>query len=42
MWKRAERLRETGNLRDLLIADARARKRLTLEASRNWSVVSAP
>ena len=42
MWKRAERLRETGNLRDLLIADARARKRLKLEASRNWRVASAP
>jgi 2',3'-cyclic-nucleotide 2'-phosphodiesterase (5'-nucleotidase family) len=42
MWKRAERLRETGNLRDLLIADARAKKRMKLEASRNWRIVSAP
>ena len=42
MWKRAQRLRETGSLRDLLVADARARKRLKLEASRNWSVVSTP
>ncbi len=42
MWKRARRLRETGSLRDLLIADARARKRLKLEASRNWRVASAP
>lgn len=42
MWKRAERLRETGNLRDLLIADARAKKRLKLEATRNWRLVSAP
>lgn len=40
MWKRAVRLRETGSLRDLLIADARAKKRLKLEASRNWRVVS--
>lgn len=42
MWKRAERLRETGNLRNLLIADARARKRLKLAASGNWRIVSAP
>ncbi|MEX0879411.1 MAG: bifunctional UDP-sugar hydrolase/5'-nucleotidase [Thermoanaerobaculia bacterium] len=42
MWKRAERLRETGRLRDLLIADARAKKRLELQASGNWRTVAAP
>ncbi len=33
-WKRAERVRETGNVRQMLVADARARKRLTLDAHR--------
>jgi 2',3'-cyclic-nucleotide 2'-phosphodiesterase/3'-nucleotidase len=42
MWKRAERLGEKGNLRDLLLADARARKKLQLDTSGNWRVVSAP
>jgi 2',3'-cyclic-nucleotide 2'-phosphodiesterase/3'-nucleotidase len=42
MWKSARRMSETGNLRDLLIADARARKRLRLEADGNWKVVGAP
>ena len=30
MWKSAKRVAETGNLRDMLVADARARKRLPL------------
>lgn len=42
MWKSARRLAETGNLRDLLVADARAKKRLRLEADGNWKVASAP
>jgi 2',3'-cyclic-nucleotide 2'-phosphodiesterase/3'-nucleotidase len=42
MWKSARRVSETGNLRDMLIADARAKKRLRLEADGNWKVVSAP
>ncbi len=41
MWKRAERLREKGGLRDLLIADARAREKLRLEATGNWNVQSS-
>ena len=40
MWKSARRVAETGNLRDLLIADARARKRLLLAADGNWSVLT--
>lgn len=40
MWKSARRVTETGNLRDLLIADARARRRLRLEADGNWSVLA--
>lgn len=42
MWKSAKRVAETGNLRDLLAADARARKRLLLAADGNWKVVGAP
>jgi 2',3'-cyclic-nucleotide 2'-phosphodiesterase (5'-nucleotidase family) len=42
MWKSAKRIAETGNLRDLLAADARARKRLHLTADGNWKVVGAP
>ena len=42
MWKNARRISEGGNLRDLLVADARARKRLCLEADGNWKVVGAP
>ncbi len=39
MWKRAERLREKGNVRDMLAADARSRSRLALAATNNWKVV---
>jgi 2',3'-cyclic-nucleotide 2'-phosphodiesterase/3'-nucleotidase len=42
MWKRARRVSETGNVRDLLVADAQTRKRLRLEADGNWKVVGAP
>ena len=42
MWKNATRVAETGNIRDMLIADARARKRLRLEATGNWSVLGKP
>ena len=42
MWKRARRTSETGNIRDLLAADARAKKRLRLEADENWKVVARP
>lgn len=42
MWKGARRVSETGNVRDLLVADARAKKRLRLEADGNWKVVGAP
>ncbi len=35
MWKSARRVSETGNVRDLLVADARAKKRLRLEADGN-------
>jgi 2',3'-cyclic-nucleotide 2'-phosphodiesterase/3'-nucleotidase len=38
MWKRAERLRETGNIRRMLVADARARKRLALQPTGNWKL----
>ena len=38
MWKRAGRLREKGNLRQMLIADARAKKRLKLEPTGNWAL----
>jgi 2',3'-cyclic-nucleotide 2'-phosphodiesterase (5'-nucleotidase family) len=37
MWKRAERLREKGNVRDMLAADARSAKRLELAPTKNWS-----
>ena len=39
MWKSARRIAETGNLRDLLAADARARRRLRLQADGNWKLV---
>ena len=39
MWKSATRVAELGNIRDMLVADARARKGLRLEASGNWKVV---
>ena len=42
MWKSARRVSETGNLRDLLAADARAKKRLRLEPDGNWKVVGKP
>ena len=38
MWKSARRLSETGNLRDLLAADARARRSLLLTADGNWRI----
>ncbi len=41
MWKSATRLAETGNVRDLLVADARAKKRLTLESDGNWKAAGA-
>lgn len=37
MWKRAERVREKGNVRDMLAADARSVPRLDLAPTRNWS-----
>jgi 2',3'-cyclic-nucleotide 2'-phosphodiesterase (5'-nucleotidase family) len=39
MWKRAERVGESGNIREMLVSDARARKRLTLEPTGNWKLV---
>jgi 2',3'-cyclic-nucleotide 2'-phosphodiesterase (5'-nucleotidase family) len=39
MWKSAKRISEAGNLRDLLVADARAKKRLRLEPDGNWKVL---
>ena len=39
MWKGAARVSEAGSVRDLLVADARRRGRLTLEADENWKVV---
>jgi hypothetical protein len=42
MWRGAERISEGGNLRDLLIADARARRHLDLKPSGNWRLVNAP
>ena len=42
MWKSARRVSEGGNVRDLLAADARAKKRLRLEADGNWKVVGKP
>ena len=41
MWKRAERVAEKGNVRQMLFADARARKRLTLEPTGNWKAERA-
>ena len=42
MWKRARSVSETGNVRDMLVADARAKKRLRLEPDGNWKVVGKP
>jgi 2',3'-cyclic-nucleotide 2'-phosphodiesterase/3'-nucleotidase len=42
MWRRAERVKEAGNIRDMLIADARAKKRLKLEPSGNWKLAATP
>ncbi|HEY1435629.1 MAG TPA: bifunctional UDP-sugar hydrolase/5'-nucleotidase, partial [Thermoanaerobaculia bacterium] len=42
MWKSAKRLTEKGNLRELLVADARSKKRLLLKADGNWKTASAP
>jgi 2',3'-cyclic-nucleotide 2'-phosphodiesterase/3'-nucleotidase len=42
MWKRAERVAEKGNVRQMLFADARARKSLTLEPTGNWKTEGAP
>ena len=36
MWKRAERVAEKGNVRQMLVADARARRSLTLAPTGNW------
>jgi 2',3'-cyclic-nucleotide 2'-phosphodiesterase/3'-nucleotidase len=38
MWRRAERLAEKGNVREMLVADARAQKTLRLAATGNWKV----
>lgn len=38
MWKRAERVREKGNVRDMLAADARSTRKLTLEPTKNWTL----
>jgi len=40
MWRGAERLSDRGNLRDMLIADARAKKHLALAASGNWKLAA--
>jgi 2',3'-cyclic-nucleotide 2'-phosphodiesterase (5'-nucleotidase family) len=40
MWRGAERISDRGNLRDMLVADARARKRLSLAASGNWKLAA--
>ena len=37
MWRGAERVREKGNVRDMLAADARSVQRLDLAPTRNWS-----
>ncbi len=42
MWKAARTLREKGNLRDMLVADARAAKMLRLEPDGNWKIVGSP
>ncbi|MET0621200.1 MAG: bifunctional UDP-sugar hydrolase/5'-nucleotidase [Thermoanaerobaculia bacterium] len=41
MWKRAEKVSEKGNVRQMLVSDARAHPRLTLEPTRNWKVTGA-
>jgi 2',3'-cyclic-nucleotide 2'-phosphodiesterase/3'-nucleotidase len=41
MWKRAERVGEKGNVRQMLVADARARKRLTFAPTGNWKISGA-
>ena len=41
MWKRAERVAEKSGVREMLIADARARRRLTLAPTGNWKVEGA-
>jgi len=42
MWKAARRVAENGSIRDLLVADARSKKRLRLEVDENWKVVARP
>jgi len=42
MWRGAERLSDRGNLRDMLLADARASKKLDLRASGNWRLAEKP
>ncbi len=42
MWRSARRVAETGSLRELLVADAKARRRLLLRADGNWKAVGAP
>jgi hypothetical protein len=42
MWKSARRVADIGNLRELLVADAKARQRLLLRADGNWKAVGAP
>lgn len=42
MWRDAPRVSEAGNVRDLLVADARRRGRLRLEADGNWKIVGRP
>ena len=41
MWKRAEKVAEKGNVRQMLVSDARAHPRLTLEPTGNWKVTGA-
>ncbi len=38
MWKSARRVSETGNIRDMLVFDARVKKRMFLEPDGNWKV----
>jgi len=42
MWSRAQRLAEKGNLREMLVSDARAQKTLRLPATGNWKVRGSP
>jgi 2',3'-cyclic-nucleotide 2'-phosphodiesterase (5'-nucleotidase family) len=42
MWKAARRVSEGAGLRDLLLADAREKKHLRLEATGNWKIVGKP